>query len=77
MVRWVWPVVFGIEGIVLLAGGLVGRQRRNAALRVLATGLELRPTRAPGLSQTLAFVLMFCGVVGLAACVWSIGWLGK
>jgi hypothetical protein len=61
----------GVEGVVLLVGGFVGRRRRNAALRVLATGLELKPTRAPGMSQALAFVLMFCGVVGLAACVWS------
>jgi len=72
MGRWMWPVVFGIEGVVLLIGGFVGRRRRNAALRVQATGLELKPTRAPGLSQALAFALMFFGVVGLVACVWSV-----
>jgi hypothetical protein len=72
MGRWIWPAICGIEGVVLLVGGFVGRRRRNAALRVLPTGLELRPTRAPGMSQALAVVLMFCGVVGLAACVWSL-----
>jgi len=69
--RWVWPAVLGMEGIVLLVGGFVGRRRRSNALRIRAAGLELWPTRAPGMSQALAFVLMFCGVVGLAACVWS------
>jgi LPXTG-motif cell wall-anchored protein len=76
-VRWVWPVVLGMEGVVLLVGGFVGRRRRNAAIRVRATGLELKPTRAPGLSQALAFVLMFCGVMGLAACVWCIVRVGR
>jgi hypothetical protein len=77
MGRWVWPWIFGVEGVVLLVGGFVGRRRRNAAIRVRATGLELKPTRAPGLSQALAFVLMFFGVVGLAVCVWSITHLGR
>jgi hypothetical protein len=72
MGRWVWPAICGIEGVVLLVGGFVGRRRRNAALRVRPEGLELRPTRAPGMSQALAFVLMFFGVVGLVACVLGI-----
>jgi LPXTG-motif cell wall-anchored protein len=71
-VRWLWPVIFGVEGLVLLVGGFIGRRRRNNAIRIRSAGLELRPTRAPGLSQTLAFVLMFCGLVGLVACVWSV-----
>jgi hypothetical protein len=66
-----------MEGVVLLVGGFVGRRRRNAAIRVRATGLELKPTRAPGLSQALAFVLMFCGAVGLAVCVWCIVRVGR
>lgn len=70
MGRWVWPAICGVEGLVLLVGGFVGRRRRNAALRVRPTGLEMKATRAPGLSQALAFVLMACGVVGLAACFW-------
>lgn len=70
--RWVWPAVFGVEGVVLLVGGFLGRRRRNNAIRIRAAGLELWPTRAPGLSQALAFVLMFCGAVALAACVWSV-----
>jgi hypothetical protein len=62
---------------VLLVGGFIGRRRRNNALRVRADALELRPTRAPGLSQALAFVLMFFGVVGLVACVWSVMHAGR
>jgi hypothetical protein len=69
--QWVWPWIFGVEGLVLLVGGFIGRRRRNNALRVRAATLVLKPTRAPGLSQALAFILMGCGVVGLAACVWS------
>jgi hypothetical protein len=77
MGRWFWPVVFGVEGIVLLVSGFVGRRRRNAALHVHEAGLQLKPTRAPGMSQAVAFVLMVLGVAGLAACAWSVGRLSR